>query len=446
MAAIDAVRPGLPVLETSARTGAGMEEWIARLEELAAGVTAGVEVASGIGRDASPPNPRCLMGLRVAIASLLPLLAAAATHAAPPVDLQPQWELPAADGCGSATMTMRPDAEGRPFLYVAAKDAGLRVYDLAATPTLVATVAGDAVGGLDVNNLVQSGELLFLALGDVFDPNAESPGLAVLDVSDPATPKPLDLWRDDQLRGGAAVVAVEGDLAYLGAMHNGLAVFAGAKQGRLRLVSRFVPDIHFPDPHPDPHKVNARGLAVRNGVVYLAYDAGGVRIVDARHADAPREIGHYSNPALNGRPRAYNNVVLDGSRLYVSADYCGLEVLNVAKPNRIRRLSWWNPWKCPGGPFSWFGAQGHANELVYDPHCKLLFVAAGRSDLEVVSVVNPRKPTWRADYPGVDNQRGSWGVARDGDRVYVSYLCALVPYFSSWSGVAALTWSDPSCH
>jgi hydrogenase nickel incorporation protein HypB len=33
---IESVRPGLPVLETSARTGTGMDRWIARLEELAA--------------------------------------------------------------------------------------------------------------------------------------------------------------------------------------------------------------------------------------------------------------------------------------------------------------------------------------------------------------------------------------------------------------------------
>jgi hydrogenase nickel incorporation protein HypB len=33
---IESVRPGLPVLETSARTGAGMDRWLARLEELAA--------------------------------------------------------------------------------------------------------------------------------------------------------------------------------------------------------------------------------------------------------------------------------------------------------------------------------------------------------------------------------------------------------------------------
>jgi hydrogenase nickel incorporation protein HypB len=34
---IDAVRPGLEVLETSARTGVGMERWLAKLESLSAG-------------------------------------------------------------------------------------------------------------------------------------------------------------------------------------------------------------------------------------------------------------------------------------------------------------------------------------------------------------------------------------------------------------------------
>jgi len=34
------VRPGLPVLETSARNGAGMAAWLARIEELAAAARA----------------------------------------------------------------------------------------------------------------------------------------------------------------------------------------------------------------------------------------------------------------------------------------------------------------------------------------------------------------------------------------------------------------------
>ena len=38
---IEAVRPGLEVLETSARTGVGMERWLARLESLSGARRAG---------------------------------------------------------------------------------------------------------------------------------------------------------------------------------------------------------------------------------------------------------------------------------------------------------------------------------------------------------------------------------------------------------------------
>ena len=40
--AIDSVRPGLPVLETSARTGAGMDQWLQRLAALAEASRAGL--------------------------------------------------------------------------------------------------------------------------------------------------------------------------------------------------------------------------------------------------------------------------------------------------------------------------------------------------------------------------------------------------------------------
>jgi hypothetical protein len=253
--------------------------------------------------------------------------------------LRQKFDLASPNGCAGETMTARQDAVGRPFLYVAAKDAGLRIYALSAKPRLVATLPVGALGSLDVNNIAQSGQRLFLALGDVFSPTAESPGVAVIDVSDPAAPLVVDLWLDPALKGGAGVVAVEGDYAYLGAMGNGLIIFAIDEGGELQLLSRLVPSIGFPDVHPDPRKINARGMAVRDGIVYLAYDAGGLRIVDARDRSAPVEIGRYSNPVLNGKPRAYNNVVLDGSRVYVTVDYCGLEVLDVGTPAAIRQLS-----------------------------------------------------------------------------------------------------------
>jgi hypothetical protein len=145
----------------------------------------------------------------------------------------------------------------------------------------------------------------------------------------------------------------------------------------LRLLSRFVPSIKFPDRKPDPRKYNARGMAVRGGIVYLAYDAGGLRILDARNKAKPVEIGRYSNPAMDSKPRAYNNVVVDGTLAYVTVDYCGLEVLDVSKPSAVKRVSWWNPWKCDASPWNWFTSPGHTNEIAYDPQCGLLFLSSG---------------------------------------------------------------------
>lgn len=385
---------------------------------------------------------------RTSVRLLLPLLllAAAAARAQPPLALQPLFDLPSPNGCAGETMTMRADALGRPFLYVAAKDAGLRIYDLApAAPQLARTIPVGDLRSLDVMNLAQQGNQLFLALGDHFSPTAESPGLAVVDVSDPTAPRVLDVWHDPAKKGGAGVVTVEPGYAYLGAMGNGLVVFAVSPAGTLQLLSRLVPARNFPDRNNDPLKVNARGMAVRNHRVYLAYDAGGLRIVDVKTKTRPVEIGRWSNPALNGRPRAYNNVVVDGNRAYVTVDYCGLEVLDVKKPANVKLLSWWNPWRCPGGPLGWFTSGGHANELDFDPQCKLLFLSGGKSDLEVLSVADPKRPQLRRDYPGTDNGIGTWGVARAGDRVYLSYICTLgIPFASNWSGVKAFAY-DRSC-
>ena len=388
---------------------------------------------------------------RLCRATLLGLLAIGfATTSTPaaaqgPVDVEHLFDLPSPNGCFAATMTMRRDALGRSFLYVAAKEAGLRVYDLA-TRTLVKTVPVAALGSLEPMNLSQSGNRLFLALGNHFDPTAQSPGLAVVDVADPAAARVLDVWRDPAARGGAGAVEIEGNTAYLAAMGNGLITLGVSSAGKLRLLSRLVPALSFPDPNPDKLKLNARGLAVRKGIVYLAFDAGGLRILDLRNRSHPVEIGRYSNPALHGKPRAYNNVVLDGSRVYVTVDYCGLEVLNVANPAAIRRVSWFNPFECPGHPLYWFVSPGHTNEITYDKQCKLLFMSAGKTDLMVVSVADPKHPVLRTSFPGVDNRIGTWGVSRSGDQLYLSYLCTLgIPFESRWSGVKAFSYDDPGC-
>lgn len=375
--------------------------------------------------------------------AILLVLSASPGDARAAVEIEHLFDIPST--CSAQTMTMQQDAAGRPFLYVAAKEGGLRVYSLSARPELVRVIPRSALRGLDVMNLAQAGNRLFLALGNHFSAN-QSPGLAVVDVSDPAAAKVTGLWSDAAARGGAGGVASEGGRVYLGAMGNGLIVFKLNAAGNPKLFSRFVPPLDFPADGlaPNPAQFNARGLVVRKGLVYLAYDAGGLRIIDASKKK-PVEIGRYSNPALDGKPRAYNNVVLDGHRLYAAVDFCGLEALDVAKPAAIELLSWWNPWHCETSPWNWFSSAGHANEIALDAARDLVFLSTGKSDLQVVSIADPAHPEWQGEYGGVDNGLGTWGVSRHGDRVYLSYICTLgIPFASNWSGVKALAYDRSS--
>ena len=345
--------------------------------------------------------------------------------------------------CSSMTMTMLHDQLGRPYLYIANKEGGLKIMDISDVqqPAQVTNVPLSELGNLDVMNLTQSGNYLYLALGNFFSNNQLS-GMAVVDVSDPKMPAVTDVWDSEDLFGGAAIVEIEGDYAYLGAMENGLFVLDVSDKSNVVFLSQFVPDITFPDPNPDPNKYNARGMAVKNDLVYLCYDAGGLRIIDVSDKSMPVEVGHYSNPELNGLPRAYNNIALEGDLVYVAVDYCGLEILNISDPSQITMISWWNPWGCQGNPLNWFSSPGHANEIVFNPDCGTVFLSTGKSDLYMVDVSNPAQPDSCANYGGVSNNVGTWGVSVYEDKIFLSYICAIIPFTSNWTGVKILEYNN----
>jgi hypothetical protein len=118
----------------------------------------------------------------------------------------------------------------------------------------------------------------------------------------------------------------------------------------------FKPSIHFPKINPDASeqlKINVRQIAAKNDILYVCYDAGGVRIVNATNKTTLVETGQYSNPALINRARAYNNLVLNDSLVYVATDYCGMEILNVKDTSQITQTSWWNPWNCETASNTW---------------------------------------------------------------------------------------------
>ncbi|MCO6488769.1 MAG: T9SS type A sorting domain-containing protein [Phaeodactylibacter sp.] len=349
-----------------------------------------------------------------------------------------------ASTCSAIAMTMEHDQMGRPFLYVANKEAGLRIYDISdiQSPALVKEIGTEMLEGLEVMNLSQDGNFLYLALGNFFSGD-QPPGLAIVEVSAPASALVRDVWAYSVPTQGAGIVEVTGQYAYLGAMGHGLITLDISNKGAIEFVSLFTPDITFPSPNPDPPKYNARGLVVNDGLVYLCYDAGGIRIIDVSTPQQPEEIGRYSNPALNALPRAYNNALLHGGLLCVSFDYCGLEILDVSNPENIFPVSWWNPWNCQSNPLNWFSSPGHTNELAYDESCGLLFLSSGKSDLQIVDISNPAQPDRCGSFGSLDDGIGSWGVASYGDKVFLSYVCSFIPFASTRTGVKLLAYDGP---
>lgn len=351
------------------------------------------------------------------------------------------WE----DQRPNQTFTVLADRVGRPFFYVVSRDAGLLVYEASNpdAPTLVHTISGDAFTGRYTNNLAQDGNLLYVATGNFQGLPEQTPGLAIVDVSDPAAASIVDHWSLGTGTRGAHAVEVRGGLAYLAGSWSGLIVLDVSDPGAIAFVSQFLPDPDFPRPNPGLFQTPAvRGLAfVSDDLLLLTYDAGGLRTIDVSDPAHPSQLGQYVNPEIDPdvQAQAFNNVVVEGTTAYVTVDYCGVDVFDVSDPATPALLAWWNPWECDGDALSWFSSPGHTNELVLRPEQDRLFVSAGDTELAVLDISNPEAPILEATYGEADDGRAAWGLDATGSRVYLGEIASPgVPYFSNWSGVVVL--------
>lgn len=346
--------------------------------------------------------------------------------------------------CNQMVVTITFDALGRPYLYVANKEAGLKVYNISAlsTPSIVATVPISLYDSLHVMSLSQNGNYLYLALGNSFA--TSKTGMAIVDVTTPSSPTVTDYWELTGSTSGAGIVKVEGNYAYLGGMQHGLLVLDVSNKSNIAFVSQFIPNINWPVNNPsNPTMYNARGMEVKNSIVYLCYDAGGIRIINCTNKAAPKETGRWCNPVMYtplNHPKAYNNIVLNDTLAYVAVDYAGMEVLNVKDTGNITMTGWWNPYNSPNN--NWFTSPSHANELAYDSNCERVYLSTGKSDMIVVDVNDPTSPDSCNYYGGVSNGIGTWGIAFNQAQysMALSYICTLgIPFASNWTGVKLLS-------
>jgi hypothetical protein len=372
-----------------------------------------------------------------------------------PVNFSLQKDIPAsATPLFNHSMSAKRDsASSKPYLYVAGKALGLKVYDISnvSSPVLSTTIPTSSLNNLDVNSVTQAGNYLYLALGDHFNKNNQFSGMAIINITNPAAASVSAVYTYTA-KSGAGHVAVEGNYAYVSAMQNGILVMDVTNKTNPILVSVFKPSIHFPKPNPntsEQDKINARSIVAKNNVLYVCYDAGGVRIINATNKSNLLETGQYSNPLLLTRARAYNNLVLNDSLVYVAADYCGMEVLKIKDTSTITMVGWWNPWKCETSANTWFNSPGHTNEIEFDKNCKMLFMSAGKSDMIAVSVANPALPDSCSDFGTKlsGDTMGTWGLGHYQNQIYLCYISTwpfYVPFTGKWGGVKIINYNN-SC-
>ncbi len=333
------------------------------------------------------------------------------------------------------------DQQDRPYLYLAAKNGGLRIWtdNGNEVPEEIGTLLPEQLEGLEVMHLSQEGDLLFLALGNFFGTNQQEAGLGIVDISTPENPQVMDVWKADTLVNGSAIVAVEGDYAYLGGMSMGLLVFDVSDPQQIQWLTTYQPDINFPEENPgDIQHPNARGMDIQDDLLYLCYDAGGIRVIDISDPSQPEEYSRHINEVVLGKQQAYNNIVINGNLAYVAVDYCGMEILDISQPDSIRQVGWWNPWNCEN-PFNlWINSAGHTNQLAYDAGHQQVFLSSGGSELSIVDVSDPEQPELCGSYGATGNQLGTWGVTLDQDRLFLTYINTIVPFVGSWSGIKML--------
>ena len=346
------------------------------------------------------------------------------------------------------TLSLEYDKLDRPYFYATGNQGGLMIFEATDPwqPELIKTMPISDFNDMHVMDVFQEGTYLYLAIGNHFSSDVEG-GIAIVDINDPPNAVVKDTWHTNAgAEGrGSAVVRVDGNYAYLGAMSRGMLIFDISDPGNIDSVSQIIPDMSFPNPNPAPAQIpNARGMAVRDEIVYLCYDAGGLRIINIADKTNPRETGRYHNPLVDHTvvPMAYNNVVVDENLAFIPIDYCGLEIVDISDTSNITQVSWWNPWRCETPENIWFNSPGHTNQIAYLKEQSLAFLSAGDSELQVIDVSNPALPKVAGSFGEPENQRAVWGLEVHQNQVLLTYIPALIPFVSNWAGVQLLEWNS----
>jgi hypothetical protein len=335
------------------------------------------------------------------------------------------------------------DRLNRPYVYLATKELGVVTFDISNTfsPVPVDTISKATLNNLKASAVAQDSNFLFISLGD-FEGAGENAGLAIFNISNPASPVIVDKWDSAAFNKGTSSVIVDGDYAYLSAMAQGVLILDISDKQNIQFVSQIIPDTVFGFHHGIYH---ARGLFLSNDTLLVAYDNGGLRMIDLNNKQFPLEIGMYVNHDIDSIGRAYyNHIYRIGNTAFCAVDFCGFEVVDVSTASNIQNISWLNPWNCTNLPFpfgSWLGSDGHTNEISYDAQHNILFFSGGDSQVLAFDPSNPAQPKIIGTFGLPDDSVGSWGIDAFNNLIAIANIHTLgFPFVSVVGGLQLLNY------
>src|SRR5690606_11761005 len=127
---------------------------------------------------------------------------------------------------------------------------------------------------------------------------------------------------------------------------------------------------------------------------------------------------------------------------YVTIDYCDLEILDISDPANMEQVHWSNPWNCLG--LSWYGSDGHTNELAMALGDSLLFISGADTEVMVHNITAPTEPVLVGGHMHPNDPASTWGLDVHGDLVVANYInnqgLPFQPYDSTYGGVVLFQW------
>ena len=301
------------------------------------------------------------------------------------------------------------DRNNAPYIYAATLQMGLQVFDISDpdNPSIAASYPPTFLNGFEPTGLTPVGNRLYVACGDFQELGGDTVALYVLDCTNPTSLSLLGSWNDPNLVRGTSQVLVDGDHAFITLFDDGFGILDISNLSNITLDTVIVPDATWPgNLQTNP---NARGLFLRNDTLYLAHDAGGLRMYDVSDRSNPFEISRYINTPLHNQARAfYNNVVVNDHYAYMAVDYCGLDVADISTPTAPTNVDWHNPWMC--NDTNWVLQDGHTNELMMAPGEDVLVVCGGDTEILAYDGSDPGQPHLIGEVANLMDSTVAWGI------------------------------------